>query len=111
MPKPAWQGLRIGAGILLAVMSLRLTRSAASFIIVGALIFGATLFLGFWSTFAYLAAVAPIICWHLDDWLGFGRQRVAWPGDPTGSITAWFDARWPVRRPSQEEAVNIPSGR
>ena len=69
-PRPPGRPLRVGAGVLLAVLSLRLVRSAASFVIVGALVFGATLFLGFWSTFAYLAAVAPVICWHLDDWLG-----------------------------------------
>ena len=70
--RAAWQALRVGVGVLLAVLSLRLVRSAPSFVIVGALIFGATLFLGFWSTFAYLAAVAPVLCWHLDDWLGLG---------------------------------------
>ena len=72
----------MGVGVLLAVLSLRLVRSAASLIIVGALIFGATLFLGFWSTFAYLAAVAPIICWHLDDWLGLGVAARGLAGRP-----------------------------
>ena len=36
--------------------------------------------------FAYLAAVAPILCWHLDDWLGLGG-RVIWPGDPVRRVT------------------------
>ena len=78
-------------------------RSAASLVIVGALIFGATLFLGFWSTFAYLAAVAPIICWHLDDWLGLGAQRVVWPGDPVRAVTIWADRRWPVVHPGHRQ--------
>lgn len=99
VPRAAWQALRVGAGVLLAVLALRLARSAASFIIMGALIFGATLFLGFWSTFAYLAAVAPVLCWQLDDWLGLGDQRVRWPGDPVGWLGHRIDARWPVRRP------------
>jgi hypothetical protein len=99
VPAGAWQALRIGAGVLLAVASLVVVRSAASFIIMGTLVFGATLFLGFWSTFAYLAAVAPILCWHLDDWLGLGSGRVTWPGDPVGRLTRAADARWPIRRP------------
>lgn len=99
VPRAAWQALRVAAGVLLAVLALRLVRSAASFIIVGALVFGATLFLGFWSTFAYLAAVAPILCWHLDDWLGLGHLRVRWPGDPVGWLGSRVDARWPVRHP------------
>ena len=99
IPKAAWQGLRVGVGLLLAALALRLTRGAASLVIVGAVIFGATLFLGYWSTFAYLAAVAPILCWNLDDWLGLGAARIAWPGDPVGALSRWVDARWPVRRP------------
>jgi hypothetical protein len=99
VPREFWQALRIGAGALLAVLSLLLVRSATSLIIVGALIFGATLFLGWWSTFAYLAAVAPILCWHLDDWLGLGSQRVLWPGDPVRAVTRWADKVRPVQKP------------
>lgn len=97
VPRGLWQGLRIGVGVLLAVGSFLLVRSAASFIIVGTLVFGATLFLGWWGTFAYLAAVAPVLCWHVDDWLGLGRQRVVWPGDPVRSVTTWADRRYPIR--------------
>ncbi len=97
VPQPLWGALRVGAGVLLAVLSLLLVRSAASLVIAGTLIFAATLFLGWWSTFAYFAAVAPVLCWHLDDWLGLGRQRVVWPRDPVRSVTIWADSRWPLR--------------
>jgi hypothetical protein len=108
VPRAAWQALRVGVGVLLAVLSLRLVRSAASFIIVGSLVFGATLFLGFWGTFAYLAAVAPVLCWHLDDWLGLGAQRVVWPSDPVGRLSRWVDARWPIRHPGRK-ALEAPA--
>jgi hypothetical protein len=97
VPKAVWQWFRFGVGVVLALLALRLVRSAASLVIVGALIFAATLFLGYWSTFAYLAAVAPVLCWHLDDWLGLGGGRVVWPGDPVGALGRRVDARWPVR--------------
>lgn len=100
--KPVWQAIRVGAGVLLAVVSFLTVRSAPAMIIAGALVFGATLFLGWWGTFAYFAAVAPIICWHLDDWLGLGRQRVVWPGDPVRLVTSWVDSRWPVRAAGPE---------
>ncbi len=99
VPKGLWQAIRIGAGVLLAAASFLLVRSAPSMIIVGTLVFGATLFLGWWGTFAYLAAVAPVLCWHVDDWLGLGRQRVVWPGDPVRSVTTWADKHYPVRFP------------
>jgi hypothetical protein len=28
------------------------------------------MFGGYWGSYAYLGAIAPIICWRLDDWLG-----------------------------------------
>jgi hypothetical protein len=101
LPKTSWQGLRIVAGILAAVLSLLLARSVAGLVLGGAVVFGATLFLGWWGTFAYLAAVAPILCWHLDAWLGVADQRVAWPGDPVGTLCRRIDARWPVLHPTR----------
>lgn len=97
VPRAAWSALRVGAGVALAVLNIVFVRSAAGLIIGGTLVFAATLFLGWWSTFAYLAAVAPIICWHLDDWLGLDG-RVAWPGDPVRRVTTWADMSIPVRR-------------
>jgi hypothetical protein len=97
LPKDAWNLLRFGAGLAVAILNLLLVRSAASFIVGGALVFAATLFLGWWGTFAYLAAVAPILCWHLDDWLGLGDGRVAWPGDPVRRVTTWADRVVPLR--------------
>ncbi len=101
VPAAAWQAVRVGAGVVLAAASFIVVRSAASFILMGTLVFSATLFLGYWGTFAYLAAVAPILCWHLDDWLGLGSGRVTWPGDPVGRLSRAVDARWPVRRPDR----------
>jgi hypothetical protein len=109
VPRGVFEALRVGVGVLLAVTSLVIVRSSTSLIIIGALIFGSTLFLGWWGTFAYFAAIAPIICWHLDDWLGLGAQRVVWPGDPVRAVTVWFDSRWPVRRPGRPDTQMTPT--
>ncbi len=97
VPQPLWNAFRVFAGAALAVANLLLVRSTASLIIGGTLVFGATLFLGWWGSFAYVAAVAPVLCWHLDGWLGLDRFRVVWPGDPLRRVTTWVDARWPIR--------------
>jgi hypothetical protein len=97
LPKVAYDVLRFTAGGLLALSSWVFVRSARSFIVVGLAVFLATLYLGWWSTFAYIAAIAPVICWHLDDWMGL--PRVVWPADPVGRLTAFVDRRWPVLRP------------
>ena len=66
-------------------------------ILLGILVFLATLYTGYWSTFAYFSAIGPIICWHIDGWLGFADRRVAWPTDPVGRLTEVIDRRWPPR--------------
>jgi len=111
VPKPAWQALRVVVGVLLAAAAFLVVRSAASFILVGALVFGATLFLGWWSTFAYVAAVAPVLCWHLDDWLGLGHSRAVWPGDPVRTVTDRVDSRWPIRDSSDIDMDPSSAGR
>ena len=96
VPKELWGVLRLSAGLVAGLLNLLYVRSAAGLIIGGTLVFAATLFLGWWGTFAYLSAVAPVICWHLDDWLGLGG-RVVWPGDPVRRVTTWADMAIPVR--------------
>jgi hypothetical protein len=39
-------------------------------IVVGTLVYLVTLFAGSWATFAYFAAIAPVLCLRVDDWLG-----------------------------------------
>jgi hypothetical protein len=64
-------------------------------VVAGIIVYAATLFTGYWATTAYLAGLAPLVCWHLDEWLGLSRLR--WPDDPWGRITRWIDSRWPPR--------------
>ncbi|MEZ4597833.1 MAG: hypothetical protein R3C32_14090 [Chloroflexota bacterium] len=99
MPEAAWSALRYGLGLTVAAIGWLEVRTARSFVVTGCAVFVVTLYAGWWSTFAYLAALAPIVCWHLDDWLGLTELRVRWPGDPVGRVSRWVDARWPVRRP------------
>jgi hypothetical protein len=109
VPRPVWDGLRIALGVGLAIGNLLYVRTAGGLIIGGSLVFGATLFLGWWGTFAYFAAVAPVLCWHLDEWLGLERHRIVWPGDPVRRVTAWADRRWPVRSGSVRSGVMEPT--
>jgi len=99
MPDTAWSVLRYALGLLVAAVGWLEVRTARSFVVTGCAVFVVTLYAGWWSTFAYLAALAPVVAWHLDDWLGLGDLRVRWPGDPVGRLTRWVDARWPLLRP------------
>ncbi|HEY8167818.1 MAG TPA: hypothetical protein VIF84_03820 [Candidatus Limnocylindrales bacterium] len=99
-------GLRVDAEVIdrfrlvLAALTIILgaawARTGRAVVVAGLAVYLVTLYAGWWSTFAYLAAIAPIVCWHLEDWVGLGDRRVRWPGDPTGRATAWIDARWPL---------------
>lgn len=107
MPETAWSVLRHALGLLVAAVGWLEVRTARSFVVAGCAVFAVTLYAGWWSTFAYLAALAPVVCWHLDDWLGLEGLRARWPGDPVGRVSRWVDGRWPVRRPWP--ALRVPS--
>jgi hypothetical protein len=95
--KAFFDAFRFLAGGITGLVSALQVRSARGMILAGTVTFLVTLYSGFWSTYAYIAAIAPVICWHLDDWLGFGDRRVRWPNDPVGEISDRVDARWPIR--------------
>ncbi len=61
--------LRYGLGALAAVLTVPRARSLDAVILSGTLVYVVTLFSGTWATYAYVAAIAPLICWRLDDWL------------------------------------------
>ncbi|MFO1539041.1 MAG: hypothetical protein ACKOTZ_01150 [Chloroflexota bacterium] len=105
LSEATWQAFRLVAGAATAAVGWLSVRSARSFIVAGAAIYVVTLFAGWWSTFAYLAALAPVLCWHLDDWAGLGSHRVRWPGDPVGRITTAVDARFPILRPADDRTA------
>jgi hypothetical protein len=96
---------RLVAGGLTAVIASVFARSHGAVVVAGTLIFIVTLYAGFWSTAAYLAAIGPVLCWYADVWLAplAGRgdddldpTRIAWPTDPIGSLIDEVDRRWPV---------------
>jgi len=87
---------RLVLAAMVALVGAALARSGRGVVVAGLAVFVVTLFAGWWSTFAYLAAIAPIVCWHLEDWTGLGERRVRWPSDPVGRFTARVDARWPI---------------
>ena len=61
MPETAWSVLRYGLGLLVATVGWFEVRTARSFVVTGCAIFVVTLYAGWWSTFAYLAALAPVV--------------------------------------------------
>jgi len=74
--------LRFAFGALVALVTLPLVRSKDRadpatriltldrVIVAGTLVYLVTLFGGTWGTFAYFAALAPVLCLRVDDWLG-----------------------------------------
>lgn len=103
VPEPVFSVLRFVAGAFVALTTFSLVRSSRSFVVAGVAIFLTTLYLGWWSTFAYIAAIAPILCWHLDDWLGL--PRLVWPGDPMSALSRAVDRRWPILRPPADAVM------
>jgi hypothetical protein len=97
MDQEGWDRLRLVLGGLTGVVTLRWVRSSQSVIVVGAVTYCVTLYAGYWTSVSYLAALAPVVCWYLDEWTLTSPRRVVWePRDPFGRLVDWLDARWPV---------------
>jgi hypothetical protein len=59
--------LIIALGI--TVTGLMFAKSVDRVIVIGTIIFIVIMYFGFWGSYAYFGAIAPILCWRLDDWL------------------------------------------
>jgi hypothetical protein len=68
--------LRFAAGGLVALAGLRFRRSMDGVIVVGCAVYLVTLYGGNWASFAYFGGIAAIVCWRLDDWLGFESRSL-----------------------------------
>jgi len=84
--------LRIVLGIATAILTLPWARrSFSGVILAGTLVYLVTLYAGFWSTYAYFAAIGPILAWKIDGWLGIPtRPLVELPDDlePVRNVAA-----------------------
>jgi len=86
---------RLAVAVAATVISLPFAKSIDRVIVIGTVIFIIVMYGGFWGSYAYFGAIAPILCWRLDDWL-----RIAPPD---------FLAGMPWIRPEEsDEAAPIP---
>ena len=84
-----FDNLRLVLGTITAVVTLPLSRSLDGVILAGTAVYLVTLYMGFWSTYAYFAAIAPLLCWRIDDWLHLPtRPLVALPDDEPAELRA-----------------------
>jgi hypothetical protein len=60
----------------IAVLGSLRVRTIDGVIVVGTLAFVAAQFGGYFGSYVYLAAIAPILCWRVDDWLGRALPEV-----------------------------------
>jgi hypothetical protein len=59
-----------------AVVGARLVRSMDGVIVVGTIAFVLAQFGGYFGSYVYLAAIAPLLCWRVDDWLRIGLPEL-----------------------------------
>jgi hypothetical protein len=65
----ALETVRYFAAGVVAVFGSRRIRTFDGVIVVGTLVFLIAQFAGYFGSYVYLAAIAPILCWRVDDWL------------------------------------------
>jgi hypothetical protein len=69
-PREVLNAFRLVLGAVTAIVTLRWAKSLDGVLLVGTVVYLVTLFMGFWATFGYFSAIAPVLCWRIDDWLG-----------------------------------------
>lgn len=73
----ALETVRYFAAGIVAIIGSWKVRSLDGVIVVGTLVFLIAQFAGYFGSFVYLAAIAPILCWRVDDWLHRALPEVA----------------------------------
>lgn len=63
------------AGSVALIGALRV-RSIDGVIVVGSLAFVLAQFGGYFGSYVYLAAIAPVLCWRIDDWIRMGLPEL-----------------------------------
>ena len=69
--------IRYFASGAIAVLGGRRVRSIDGVIVIGSIAFLVAQFGGYFGSYVYLAALAPILCWRVDDWLARGLPALA----------------------------------
>jgi hypothetical protein len=69
MDKAMFGPLRLVLGLGTAIFVWVAIRSHDAVVVGGSLVFLVTMYAGYWGTPAYLAAIAPILCWKVDGWV------------------------------------------
>jgi hypothetical protein len=89
-PEPLFDDLRLLLGGLSALVTLPWARRGLDGVILaGSIVYLVTLFMGFWGTYAYFGAIAPLLCWRIDDWLGLETASlIEVPADRTDTSLA-----------------------
>ena len=78
----------------IAVVGGRMARSMDGVIVVGSVAFLVAQFGGYWGSYVYLAALVPVLCWRIDDWV-----RIALPELQRAYGRADVLGRRPDRKP------------
>jgi hypothetical protein len=72
----ALETIRYVVAGLVAVVGARFVRSMDGVIVVGSLAFLVAQFGGYFGSYVYVAAIAPVLCWRVDDWLRMGLPEL-----------------------------------
>ena len=99
----ALETIRYFLSAAVAVIGGLRVRSIDGVIIVGTVVFLIAQFGGYFGSYVYLAAVAPILCWRVDDWLRRGLPELTRAYAEVPDITRRF------RRPAATTSASLPT--
>jgi hypothetical protein len=96
------------SGAVAVVGALRV-RTLDGVIVVGTAAFVLAQFTGYFGSYVYIAAVAPLLCWRVDDWLQMGLPELTRAYAAVPEIGRRLARPTPVVRPAGGRSAHVPA--
>jgi hypothetical protein len=96
------------SGAVAVVGALRV-RTLDGVIVVGTAAFVLAQFTGYFGSYVYIAAVAPLLCWRVDDWLQMGLPELARAYGAVPGIGRRLTLPAPVVTPAGARSGHVPA--
>ncbi|HJP89317.1 MAG TPA: hypothetical protein VJ850_09815 [Candidatus Limnocylindrales bacterium] len=100
----ALETIRYFVAGLVAIYGSARIRTMDGVILVGTLVFLIAQFAGYFGSYVYLAAIAPILCWRVDDWVRRALPEAARAYE--ASVAARVRSRAPVPAPARAASTS-----
>ena len=105
----ALESIRYVISGAVAVIGARRVSTLDGVIVVGTIAFVLAQFTGYFGSYVYIAAIAPLLCWRVDDWLRMGLPELTRAYGAVPEIGRRLGRPVPARATSVARSPHVPA--